>query len=243
MTALVAAAISILILDLVPRAPPAAGPAHEGDAAVRARRDAARRGAHRQHRRLRVHAEAAVLRLLPRDAAVHGGRRRSELEQPRRDPQPQPHLRRGELLQLPRRLPDVRRDDDEGERPQAPLLLRHRVRQHRVRTARAASPSTCTSRSRTACARAATPRPRPTGSGTEDHAGMLDDIRKGDAKCIDCHSGEKIHPRAFAHGGNGRGAGGRGRARRRSTSDSRTSPSAGSSSSPPSRRSCRSASW
>jgi cytochrome c-type protein NapC len=39
----------------------------------------------------------------------------------------------------------------------------------------------------------------------EEHAGVLEDIRKGDTKCIDCHSGEKIHPRAFAHGGNGRG--------------------------------------
>jgi cytochrome c-type protein NapC len=38
----------------------------------------------------------------------------------------------------------------------------------------------------------------------EDHAGMLEDLRKGDAKCIDCHTGEKIHPRAFAHGGNGK---------------------------------------
>ncbi len=38
----------------------------------------------------------------------------------------------------------------------------------------------------------------------QDHAGMLDDIRKGDAKCVDCHSGEKIHPRAFAHGGAGK---------------------------------------
>jgi cytochrome c-type protein NapC len=38
-----------------------------------------------------------------------------------------------------------------------------------------------------------------------DHEGMLEDIRKGDAKCIDCHTGETIHPRAFAHGGNGRG--------------------------------------
>jgi cytochrome c-type protein NapC len=37
-----------------------------------------------------------------------------------------------------------------------------------------------------------------------DHEGMLEDIRKGDAKCIDCHTGEKIHPRAFAHGGSGR---------------------------------------
>jgi cytochrome c-type protein NapC len=34
---------------------------------------------------------------------------------------------------------------------------------------------------------------------------MLDDIRKGDAKCIDCHGGDQIHPRAFAHGGTGRG--------------------------------------
>ena len=40
--------------------------------------------------------------------------------------------------------------------------------------------------------------------GVEDHAGMLEDIRKGEAKCVDCHTGEKIHPRALAHGGNGR---------------------------------------
>jgi cytochrome c-type protein NapC len=39
----------------------------------------------------------------------------------------------------------------------------------------------------------------------EDHQGMLEDIRKGDAKCIDCHTGETIHPRAFAHGGTGDG--------------------------------------
>jgi cytochrome c-type protein NapC len=44
----------------------------------------------------------------------------------------------------------------------------------------------------------------PNWMAKEDHAGMLDDIRKGEAKCIDCHSGEKIHPRAFAHGGHGR---------------------------------------
>lgn len=37
----------------------------------------------------------------------------------------------------------------------------------------------------------------------DDHQGVLDDIRKGDTKCVDCHTGEKIHPRAFAHGGNG----------------------------------------
>jgi cytochrome c-type protein NapC len=42
----------------------------------------------------------------------------------------------------------------------------------------------------------------------EDHEGMLEDIRKGDSKCIDCHSGDKIHPRAFAHGGNGKTAAG-----------------------------------
>jgi len=44
----------------------------------------------------------------------------------------------------------------------------------------------------------------PNWMANQDHAGMLDDIRKGDAKCVDCHTGEKIHPRAFAHGGNGR---------------------------------------
>ena len=38
----------------------------------------------------------------------------------------------------------------------------------------------------------------------DDHAAALDDIRKGDTKCVDCHTGEVIHPRAFAHGGNGR---------------------------------------
>ena len=44
----------------------------------------------------------------------------------------------------------------------------------------------------------------PRWSSVEDHAGMLEDLRKGDAKCIDCHTGDKIHPRAFAHGGNGK---------------------------------------
>ena len=44
----------------------------------------------------------------------------------------------------------------------------------------------------------------PRWAAVEDHAGMLEDIRKGDAKCLDCHGGEKIHPRAFAHGGNGK---------------------------------------
>ncbi len=39
----------------------------------------------------------------------------------------------------------------------------------------------------------------------ENHAGAIEDIRKGDVKCIDCHSGESIHPRAFAHGGKGHG--------------------------------------
>lgn len=35
----------------------------------------------------------------------------------------------------------------------------------------------------------------------EDHAGMLEELRGGDASCIDCHT--DIHPRAFAHGGTG----------------------------------------
>jgi cytochrome c-type protein NapC len=38
----------------------------------------------------------------------------------------------------------------------------------------------------------------------EDHGGMVEDIRKGDAKCLDCPTGESIHPRALAHGGTGR---------------------------------------
>jgi cytochrome c-type protein NapC len=38
----------------------------------------------------------------------------------------------------------------------------------------------------------------------DEHAGMVEDLRKGEAKCIDCHGGAAIHPRAFAHGGNGR---------------------------------------
>lgn len=37
----------------------------------------------------------------------------------------------------------------------------------------------------------------------EEHAGMLEDIRKGETKCIDCH-GDNVHPRALAHGGTGR---------------------------------------
>jgi cytochrome c-type protein NapC len=41
----------------------------------------------------------------------------------------------------------------------------------------------------------------PTWSKREDHAGMLAEIRSGDAKCIDCHT--DVHPRAFAHGGTG----------------------------------------
>jgi cytochrome c-type protein NapC len=38
----------------------------------------------------------------------------------------------------------------------------------------------------------------------EEHQGVVEDLRKGDVKCLDCHTGEKIHPRAFAHGGTGR---------------------------------------
>ena len=43
----------------------------------------------------------------------------------------------------------------------------------------------------------------PSWMSVGDHQGMLEDIRKGDAKCVDCHAGDKIHPRAFAHGGSG----------------------------------------
>jgi cytochrome c-type protein NapC len=41
----------------------------------------------------------------------------------------------------------------------------------------------------------------PAWKAREDHAGMLEEIRSGDAACIDCHT--NIHPRAFAHGGTG----------------------------------------
>ncbi len=43
----------------------------------------------------------------------------------------------------------------------------------------------------------------PRWTQVEDHAGMIDDIRSGSTKCIDCHSGDKIHPRSFTHGGSG----------------------------------------
>jgi cytochrome c-type protein NapC len=39
----------------------------------------------------------------------------------------------------------------------------------------------------------------------DDHGGMIEDIHAGDAKCVDCHGGDKVHPRAFTHGGTGRG--------------------------------------
>lgn len=41
----------------------------------------------------------------------------------------------------------------------------------------------------------------PAWTAREDHAGMIEEIRSGDAKCIDCHT--DVHPRAFAHGGSG----------------------------------------
>jgi cytochrome c-type protein NapC len=44
----------------------------------------------------------------------------------------------------------------------------------------------------------------PSWVANENHSGMIEEIRSGDAKCIDCHGGEAVHPRAFAHGGNGR---------------------------------------
>jgi nitrate/TMAO reductase-like tetraheme cytochrome c subunit len=44
----------------------------------------------------------------------------------------------------------------------------------------------------------------PRWGSVEDHAGMMEELRQGGATCIDCHTGDKIHPRAFAHGGNGK---------------------------------------
>ena len=42
----------------------------------------------------------------------------------------------------------------------------------------------------------------PLWAKVEDHAGVLEEIRSDDAKCIDCHA--EVHPRALAHGGTGR---------------------------------------
>jgi cytochrome c-type protein NapC len=49
----------------------------------------------------------------------------------------------------------------------------------------------------------------PSWLGQEEHQGMIEDIRAGDAKCIDCHT--EIHPRAFAHGGKGHAPAGAGK--------------------------------
>jgi cytochrome c-type protein NapC len=38
----------------------------------------------------------------------------------------------------------------------------------------------------------------------EDHGGMIEEIRSGDASCIDCHGGAQVHPRSLVHGGTGR---------------------------------------
>ena len=80
-------------------------------------------------------------------------------------------------------------------------------------------------------ARAATRPPRRTGSQVEDHGGMIEDIRSGDASCVDCHGGAQVHPRSFAHGGNGRAPGGVGRREEGVARDLRRSPSVASSSS------------
>jgi cytochrome c-type protein NapC len=44
----------------------------------------------------------------------------------------------------------------------------------------------------------------PSWRSNEEHAGMLEELKSGDAKCVDCHGGAAVHPRSFAHGGNGR---------------------------------------
>jgi len=44
----------------------------------------------------------------------------------------------------------------------------------------------------------------PSWVAKEEHAGMLEDLQKGDARCVDCHGGASVHPRSFAHGGKGR---------------------------------------
>ena len=45
----------------------------------------------------------------------------------------------------------------------------------------------------------------PNWNEVEEHAGMLEDLRSGDASCVDCHGGAQVHPRALTHGGTGRG--------------------------------------
>ena len=113
---------------LVPGAAAAARARHEGPAAARPGTVTGDGGAHRQHRRLRVHALTAVLRLLPRHGAVRARRRRPQVTEPRGHPQPQPQVRRAELLHVPRRLRPLRRRHHQADRPEAPLPLRHRVR-------------------------------------------------------------------------------------------------------------------
>ena len=43
----------------------------------------------------------------------------------------------------------------------------------------------------------------PRWTAVEDHQGMLEDIRSGQLKCVECHGGKNVHPRSFTHGGKG----------------------------------------
>jgi cytochrome c-type protein NapC len=44
----------------------------------------------------------------------------------------------------------------------------------------------------------------PNWLSVEDHGGMIEDLRAGNASCVDCHGGAQVHPRSFNHGGKGR---------------------------------------
>ncbi|ABS26947.1 conserved hypothetical protein [Anaeromyxobacter sp. Fw109-5] len=44
----------------------------------------------------------------------------------------------------------------------------------------------------------------PSWLAREEHGGMIEELRAGDASCVDCHGGAQVHPRSFNHGGNGR---------------------------------------
>jgi cytochrome c-type protein NapC len=43
----------------------------------------------------------------------------------------------------------------------------------------------------------------PRWSAVDEHGGMIEDIRSGQLKCVECHGGQNVHPRSLTHGGSG----------------------------------------
>jgi cytochrome c-type protein NapC len=43
----------------------------------------------------------------------------------------------------------------------------------------------------------------PRWATVDEHSGMIEDIRSGQLKCVECHGGKNVHPRSFTHGGSG----------------------------------------